>query len=549
MDEMDDLLDSLMERKRPENVKYIKEKDDSILEIRQTATEGQGLFTKQSLAVDKPICSLDYPIVMGIDAEFLQTTCYHCLIVTASPLPITSYGHVPIDLKTCNGCLRARFCGRECQVKSWHAYHKYECKLFKKLKDNFPPAMFRAVLRMVLMKDRKLVPDEYWNQVIALDSHEHILTARGKSNLTDMAEGIKHLAESPLSTNVIQKLIFIMKANATELPTPTYGGIGVMLDPIIGKINHSCQPNLSIHRPQHTMIAGWLYSEELEQEQRETFAQLIPLRAVEEDEELYNCYIVPTAAVDTRRAKLMEDYFFKCQCQLCISDEEALTQLAKTSPETRKQFEQWAQNTIRSIPQQVKNKPQTLEKGSIAMDKSEQFMSYPILYTSGDYPQIAMRLTLLGLHSQAYDIALVNMLRVYFLVNPQRLVGRHTPTETYTIFLLLDIFDAILGRSKLPVGIDAKPQTWLEKLKRRGLEERDLKYWRYRIEADLEKRLSLSAASDQLSILERRDVDARKRVEHVKQQEADPPNTERHMRLALGLSETSWAVALEATKC
>ena len=49
MDEMDDLLDSLMERKKPENVNYIKTQDDSNLEIRQTATEGQGVFAKKTL--------------------------------------------------------------------------------------------------------------------------------------------------------------------------------------------------------------------------------------------------------------------------------------------------------------------------------------------------------------------------------------------------------------------------------------------------------------------------------------------------------------------
>lgn len=549
MDEMDDFLDSLMESKKPENVKYISSEDASRLEIRQTATEGEGIFAKSTLPTSEPICSLVYPTMMAIDAEFLQTTCYHCLIVTASPLPITSHGHTSADLKTCNGCLRARFCGRGCQLKSWHAYHKYECKVFKKIKDNFPPAMSRAVLRVVLLKGRNLLSDEYWNQVIALDSHEQILAGRGRSNLTDMAEGIKHLAESPLSTTMIQRLIFIMKANATELPTPAYGGIGVMLDPIIGKINHSCSPNLAVHRPQHTMSAGWNHSETLPKDQQQVFAQLIPLREIKEGEELQNCYIVPTASFKTRRAKLMEDYFFECKCSLCVSDEQVLTDLAKTQPEVRKQFEQWAQNTIRSIPQQIKNKPQTLDKGSAAMDKAEKFLNYPALYTSGDYPQIAMRLTLLGLNSEAYDVALVNMLRVYFLVNPFRLVGRHTPTETYTIFLLLDILDAVLELSDLPAGVTVKPQTWQKKLKSRGLEKADLIHWRERIRADLTKRLNSSVARDQLVLLERSQGNAEKHSGFANATEASSSTAEEHMRQALKLQEAQWQTALENTGC
>ena len=118
---------------------------------------------------------------------------------------------------------------------------------------------------------------------------------------------------------MIQKLFFIMKFNAIELPTPISGSIGIMLNPLIAKINHSCEPNLTFHRPQHTTVSGWMNSEELSENQKRTFVEVIPLRDIEKGEELFNCYVVPTTSVATRKAKLLEDYQFECQCRLCHS--------------------------------------------------------------------------------------------------------------------------------------------------------------------------------------------------------------------------------------
>ena len=34
---------------------------------------------------------------------------------------------VQVDLKTCNGCLLARYCSKECQIAHWKKGHKEEC--------------------------------------------------------------------------------------------------------------------------------------------------------------------------------------------------------------------------------------------------------------------------------------------------------------------------------------------------------------------------------------------------------------------------------------
>ena len=48
-----------------------------------------------------------------------------------------------------------------------------------------------------------------------------------------------------------------------------------------------------------------------------------------------------------------------------------------------------------------------LERAAAALSKSEQFLDHPTLYTTGDFPEIAMGIVKEGLKAQALDEALV----------------------------------------------------------------------------------------------------------------------------------------------
>ncbi|KAK7890079.1 hypothetical protein LTR67_008544 [Exophiala xenobiotica] len=552
--EMDSLLDSLMQRRKAVEVSYIDDKDAEKLQIEERPSKGQGVFAKQTLSVKDPICSLSCPTMIAIDSDFLPTTCYQCLVVTATQLPLVQHGLASTGLKDCGGCRSARFCSRECQVEAWHAYHKFECKIFKKLhSEQLPPAILRAVLRAVLLKDRNKMPEDEWDRITSLISHEQILAARGRSNITDMAEGIKHLAESSMSVEEIQKLIFIMKANAIELPSNIHGGIGVMLVPLVGKINHSCEPNLSIHRPQHTMTSRWMSKSapELSEDERRTFMRIIPLRDIQEGEELLNCYVAPTVSVSARRAKLMDDYLFKCECPRCQSDMKAATDLANEQPALPAQFEQWTKDVGRHLSR-VERDSSALQKAAASMDKSERFLDYPTLYTTGDFPEMAMAIILLGLKNQAFDEALVNVLRLYFLVNPVRFVSRHNPTNIYTIFLMLDIFDAVLGLSTPPGITNDKREKWMRNLPDRGLSRSGLIYWRARICADLRKRMEESAMKDLIVLVEKREAqtsDLTGQDQNAKVEEESRDNAEQEMGIVLKLKEARWKAVLQENGC
>ena len=552
MDEMDDLIDSLLLPKTSTEVSYIDDKYSKDIKVKEISGRGQGVFAERSLFVKSSICSLSYPSMMAIHSDFLPTTCYYCLIVTKSPIPLPEHGVKLESLKVCNGCQSVRFCGRECQVKAWHAYHKYECKIFKSLQTDLPPDLFRAVLRVVLLQDRKILPADEWNRIISLNSHADIFTARGRSNLTDMAESIHRrtsTSSSSMSIGHIQKLIFIMKSNATEIPTPIYGGIGVMLDPIIAKINHSCEPNISIHRPQHTMCSGWPYSTSRPEHDHQTFAQVIPLRDIEEGEELLNCYIAPTTSVTERKRTLALDYCFDCTCRLCGMDTLAATSLATSHPTLPKQFSAWTTSTQRTLSTLNSKASISLPKAAAAINKSEAFVEHPSLITTGAYPEIVMALMLQALKSKAFDEALINALRLYFLVNPERFVGRHNPTHIYTSFLVVDTFDAVLG---LTIPNEMRVEI-LSKAEARGFSEEALFHWRLRVCKDLRKRLEGTAARDLLELVELREA----RLKNVPSLETDKnfkgklgkTKAEHEMRSLLGIEGDRWEIILKQTGC
>ena len=550
MAELDSLIDSMLQQRNGSGKSSLEEKYADQLDIKQTFAKGQGVFAKRLFSINEPICSLSYPTMMAIDLDDLPRTCYECLFVTATKSPIPEYGYASTELKTCSGCNIARFCNRACQVKAWHAYHKYECKIFKKLQHNLPPAMLRAVLRIVLLKDRDKLSDDEWSLITSLTSHQQESATRVRSNLTDMAESIKYLAVSGMSIETIQQLVFIMKFNAVELPTPVYGSIGVMLDPLVGKINHSCQPNIAIYRPQHTMVSGWKDSTQLPEDKRKTFAELIPVRDIQEGEELLNCYVVPTVSVKDRKKRIKEEYFFGCNCSRCVSDTQAALDLTDQQSGLATQFERWTKDVDRHCSR-IGHESNALSKAAAAMDKSNRYLEYPVLYTTGDFPQLSMRLIQEGLKSGAFDVALVNALRIYFFINPHRFVGRHNPTNIYTIFLILDIFDALLAVS-IPPGVTSdKVEKWLRNLSDRGISKDGLIYWRHRIREDLDKRLESTAAQDLLVLVKKREEQNLGRT--VQKQDSEEEDTkisaEGEMRSALKLEEDTWKTALQQSGC
>jgi hypothetical protein len=82
------------------------------------------------------------------------------------------------------------------------------------------------------------------------------------------------------------------------LITPTLDPLGLILDPVLGHINHSCDPNVFV------MMDGPSVS-------------LRTLRPIKKDEEAYISYIEATNPYHRRQSELEARWFFKCACTKC----------------------------------------------------------------------------------------------------------------------------------------------------------------------------------------------------------------------------------------
>jgi hypothetical protein len=86
--------------------------------------------------------------------------------------------------------------------------------------------------------------------------------------------------------------------NSLTLITPTLDPLGLIFDPMLGHINHSCDPNAFV------MMDGASIS-------------LRTLRPIKKDEEIYISYIDTTNPFHRRQSELASRWFFKCSCIKC----------------------------------------------------------------------------------------------------------------------------------------------------------------------------------------------------------------------------------------
>ena len=89
--------------------------------------------------------------------------------------------------------------------------------------------------------------------------------------------------------------------NSMTLITPTLDPLGLILDPMLGHINHSCDPNAFV------MMDGPSVS-------------LRTLKPIKKDEEVYISYIDATNPYYRRQSELKARWFFKCTCTKCQKD-------------------------------------------------------------------------------------------------------------------------------------------------------------------------------------------------------------------------------------
>lgn len=121
-----------------------------------TNSVGNGLFATDDFQPGDVIFRIRNPYILVLDNNTIETLCYHCL---------SRVEYLP----HCARCKSVRYCSKGCQAASWQEIHKYECKIFRKVKNQGRPLLptpVRALMQVLLLYSNGTDPDPSWKHLM-----------------------------------------------------------------------------------------------------------------------------------------------------------------------------------------------------------------------------------------------------------------------------------------------------------------------------------------------------------------------------------------------
>ena len=521
--------------------------------IAPVISKGEGLLASHTISVKDTIYSTNDPVISAISAENLTDFCYHCHAGSKSETSWYSIGQYrDARLQECSACRVVRFCGKQCQSLAWKQYHKFECKKMAKFAPRILHESVRAVQRFCLQRDNGIIGDELWQKLLKLTSHMDDLRRKGGADWRDLmlyAKAAHEYSETKINLQVVLKLMCILKSNGLILQT-TYGDpIGVFIDPILVKINHSCDGNVFVHRPIYTNTTGWLQSKT----SNEGMIKLLPLREIREGEELTMPYVDLNDDLDKRRADLRKNYFFLCTCNKCIQDETTKHDLQVSNSKLSKRLAGWQSEAEEQL-KSLKNTPLSLGIVVNGISKLEAIANGMEKETSlnpatNPYSRIIHELKLLNMDRQhACDQALLYALKEHFVVGFSIYSSPIHPTRIVNAIYLLQVFGLLDETFNPGHGHVAAIEQARKNFEARGFSRRSFLHWRLRICVDIRRHLVDSAMTDMANCFEMEQVSIgindRHQIQELLTDAIIKEESEQEMRKILGLTKERWKEVL-----
>lgn len=119
-----------------------------------------------------------------------------------------------------------------------------------------------------------------------------------------LGKGMHEYTGKAMPIDKVFEMFGMIYTNALTLSTPSMDSIGICLDPLVAKCNHSCDPN------SYVVYDG-------------PRLEIRSLRPIKGDEEIFIAYIDGTLSFRQRQKQLQEQYYFTCQCTKCQEKENA----------------------------------------------------------------------------------------------------------------------------------------------------------------------------------------------------------------------------------
>ncbi|EEH10126.1 MYND finger family protein [Histoplasma capsulatum G186AR] len=268
-------------------------------ESRQTPDKGLGLFATSQILPRDNIFAIIANFATVLDTARLHDTCSNCFVTVGDEL------NPDLSLKACAGCHVVKYCGKKCQIESWAASHKKECKIYKQCQPRILPMNARAILRIISQPDNKVskeIYDTHHAVFRTLGHHFSKMDERGGEQahrITVSAEALKAISNTEVELSTLVVYFAKLETNAFTLTNQYFDRIGLCLLPFAAYINHSCEPNAYIGFDGQVMY-------------------LKALQDIAPDEEIFISYTDNTEPLKTRQTELQLRYFFECKCPKCL---------------------------------------------------------------------------------------------------------------------------------------------------------------------------------------------------------------------------------------
>ncbi|KAL2315375.1 Histone lysine methyltransferase Set6 [Schizosaccharomyces pombe] len=194
--------------------------------------------------------------------------------------------------RTCSTCTEEK----GCQKADW-PFHKLECKALQASKQNgILPSVCRLLIRLYLLWQKNPAIIE------PMEGHQNEFQAVSSSwsDAELIASAASHYTQI-YQAELFQKLFCRLAVNAMNLVTSSFDSLGMCLDTILCRLNHSCDPNCQI------IFDG-------------AIVQLVSKRDIKKDEQLFISYIDIRLPKSIRQKQLLKKYFFSCYCPRCEND-------------------------------------------------------------------------------------------------------------------------------------------------------------------------------------------------------------------------------------
>lgn len=265
-----------------------KNKDDS----------ARGLFVKQGAKIYNKELIFKFTPFMQITDPSNDTNCSYC------------FSYIHTKGYACQKCQTRSYCSFECKEKDECGFHNVECEL---IRDKQCDIITLSALKLLHLLSTN---NEMLTLCRNLSSHFRIflgwfLGGTILENIhVELFEQIKSYIGLTMKKVIggdpdmkgVFKCILLIIVNAVTMSNSYDENIGLMFDPVIALINHSCYDrNCSL---------GWMDGKEV---------CLHSINNIGSDKELFFSYCPVTIPVDIRQRILSSSFFFRCQCAMCNS--------------------------------------------------------------------------------------------------------------------------------------------------------------------------------------------------------------------------------------